>query len=99
SDLGRILKPGGILLSKQVGRDQTDLARRFGATNPWSENSLDFVSQKLKAQGLEILEGKEWNGKVRYHDIGAIVYALKNTPWTVPDFSVRKHLDVLHALE
>ncbi|MEO5646078.1 MAG: hypothetical protein ABIO57_03370 [Candidatus Paceibacterota bacterium] len=40
-----------------------------------------------------------WKGKVTFKDVGALVFMLKAVPWTVGDFSVIKHREVLEKLK
>jgi SAM-dependent methyltransferase len=99
-ELGRVTRPGGHLLTQQVGPGNSwDLMEAFGSKPQWVENSLDFVSGKLKAVGFEILDGRDWRGHAHYLDVGALVYDLKAIPWLVPGFSVDGYLETLWRLQ
>ena len=103
-ELGRVTRPGGHLLTQQVGPgNSADLMDAFAAQSSWPadwpENSLAYVSSRLAEVGFEILLGKEWMGKIHYQDVGALVYDLKAIPWIVPGFSVDGHLDTLLRLQ
>jgi hypothetical protein len=98
-EVGRVTKAGGYLVTQQVGPFMTELKAMFGARNPWEENTLDFVSAKLRTQGFETLEAQNWIGTNRYLDVGALVYSMKVLPWVFPDFSVERHQDLLFKLQ
>jgi SAM-dependent methyltransferase len=99
SEMHRILKPGGVFLSQQVGGDNlADLTAMFGASLAWPENTLDRVCEAFIALGCEIRRSEAWCGPVTFSDVGALVYFLKAVPWVIKDFDVRRCQDVLEAL-
>ena len=92
SEVARVLMPGGSFLTEQVdGRDLTDLCQAFGRTPQWPFFTLDFLLGRVKSAGLAVDIAREWNGKMAFKDVGAIVYYLKAIPWIVPGFSVETH--------
>ncbi len=101
-EIGRILKPGGIFVTQQVGgRNDESLSRwlikDFMPKFPhWT---LGFASEELKHNSFEILNGKECFPLLRFFDIGAIVYFAKIIEWEFPDFSVDKCYAELCALQ
>jgi len=96
----RILKSGGVFLTKQVhGLWAQDLLAVFGATPPWPDSTPANNVERLKAAGLEIVEMQDWQGKLRFTDVGAIVYYLKAIPWLVPDFTVERYQRQLFGLQ
>jgi len=52
----------------------------------------------FKNAGMEIVEFEEYVGKMKFNDIGAIVYYLKCIPWQVKDFSIDKHYKKLEIM-
>jgi SAM-dependent methyltransferase len=99
-EVARVLRPGGIFLTQQVhGRSLWDLHARFGVSPPWPHITADYYVPKLTAAGLQITLRQENWGKVRFMDVGALVYFLKAVPWEVPGFAVARHLDVLLSLQ
>ncbi|MCB0221780.1 MAG: SAM-dependent methyltransferase, partial [Chrysiogenetes bacterium] len=42
---------------------------------------------------------QDWQGSLRFLDVGALVYYLKAVPWLVPGFSVATQRDTLFALQ
>jgi SAM-dependent methyltransferase len=99
TEVCRILKPGGVFLSQQVGGDNlADLTAIFGAMLPYPENTPDRVCDAFTALGCEIRRCEAWRGPVTFSDVGALVYFLKAVPWVIKDFDVRLCQDVLGAL-
>jgi SAM-dependent methyltransferase len=99
-EMHRILKPGGVFLTQQVGGDNlADLTAVFGATLPYPDNSLDRVRDAFVALGCEIQRAEAWRGAVTFADVGAVIYFLKAIPWVVQGFAVERHLDALEALQ
>ena len=99
-EMHRVLKPGGVFLSQQVGGDNlADLAADFGAPQTAPDNTLGRVTERFRSLGCTITRADDWRGAVTFADVGAIVYFLKAVPWVVQGFDVATHLAVLEALE
>ena len=99
-ELARILRPGGTFLTKQVhGLWAHDLMSLFGAAPQWPDATPERYVPMLEQAGLTMIEVADWRGKLRFTDVGAIVYYLKAVPWLVPEFSVATHQDVLFDLQ
>lgn len=99
-EIARILTPGGRFLTQQVhGLWTHDLMACFGAKPQWPNATPEQYVPRLQRAGLEIMDVQEWQGKLRFTDVGAIVYYLKCVPWEVPDFSVATHQAGLLALQ
>ncbi len=99
-EIARILASGGALLTRQVdGMWAHDLLAIFGAYPQWPEASPQKYVPWLKRVGLELIDLREWSGKLVFTDVVAVVYYLKAVPWLVPDFSVATHLEGLKALQ
>ena len=49
--------------------------------------------------GLNILRAKEHRYKIRFQELGHLVYQLAATPWTIPGFTVVTHAKGLGVLE
>ncbi len=100
AEMHRILKPGGVFLTQQVGGDNLfDLVAEFGAKLVRPENTLAQVREGLVALGFEIRDGREWRGPVEFFDVGALVYFLKAIPWVVEGFDVDRHLEILRSFQ
>ena len=98
--VARILAPRGTFLTQQVhGLYAHDLLAVFRAEPQWPDATLEKNVPKLRAAGLDIIDAKEWSGKLSFADVGAIVYYLKAVPWLVPGFSVATHSVELLGLQ
>ena len=99
-EVARILPGGGSFLTQQVdGMWAWDLLDAFGAKPQWPDATAERYVPLLEAAGLTVVTLEEWEGRLVFSDVGAIVYYLKATPWEVPGFSVETHLRHLLALQ
>ena len=99
AEMHRVLKPGGVFLTQQVGGDNlADLTAAFGATLPYPDNTLTAVTETLVGLGFEIRRAEEWRGPVTFRDVGALIYFLKAIPWVIHGFDVQRRLVELEAL-
>jgi SAM-dependent methyltransferase len=99
-ELARILAPGGIFLTQQVhGLWAHTLLAHFGATPQWPNATYEDAINRLASAGLELLQGADWQGKLIFNDVGALVYYLKAVPWLVPGFSVARDFERLLLLQ
>ena len=100
AEMHRILKPGGVFLTQQVGGDNlADLTAAFGANLAYPDNTFARVRADLVALGFEIRRGEEWRGPVTFLDVAALVYFLRAVPWVVQGFDVERHLGALETLQ
>ena len=53
----------------------------------------------LQSAGFNVLDVKDWSGRLVFTDVGAIVYYLKAVPWLVPGFSIASHTVNLTSLQ
>lgn len=97
-DICRILKPGGLFITQQVGaendRELVELLCGKGEP-PFPEQYAGIVSQKFRDAGFEILEEKECFRPIKFFDVGALVWFARIIEWEFPDFAVDTHLDKL----
>jgi SAM-dependent methyltransferase len=100
AEVFRILRPGGVFITQQVGGMHfSGLAESLGAPpKPDSEWALPFAVHQLEDAGFRILRQEEDFPETVFQDIGAVVYYLKAVPWEVPDFAVPAYRDQLRAL-
>ncbi|MDD5530967.1 MAG: class I SAM-dependent methyltransferase [bacterium] len=96
----RILKGTGIFLTQQLpGSDKGDLIKTFDAHPEIIDWGFDKAKKELLKAGFSLKVGKEWTGKMKFKDVGAVVYYLKALPWLVEGFSVEKYLPYLRGLQ
>ncbi|MFX0078235.1 MAG: class I SAM-dependent methyltransferase [Candidatus Hermodarchaeota archaeon] len=101
NEVYRILQHDGFFITQQVG-DQNDIEINvlFGTTpdigaQPWTAKS---AAKELQGVGFDNIKIDEAFPRLRFYDVGAIVYFLKAIPWIIPDFSVDQFQDVLYQL-
>lgn len=100
AEIARVLAPGGVFLTQQVhGLWADDLHAAFDVTPQWPNATPEQYVPRLQTAGLTVTDVRNWQGALRFTDVGAIVYFLKATPWTVPGFTVDTHAGYLLALQ
>lgn len=93
-EVWRILKPGGIFLTQQVGpRNCVELNQFLGA-----KPEADLLNWTLRQEeesfeqgGFSVLQSHEQILDSRFYDIGAVVFYLKVIEWQIEGFSVEKY--------
>ena len=99
-EVARVLRDGGAFLTQQTsGMWAWDLRTAFGASPRTPDVSAAKFVPPLENAGLTVADVQEWEGKLEFADVGAVVYYLKAIPWEVPGFGVRKHFKRLVALQ
>lgn len=101
----RILKPGGLFITQQVGQGLWNLKKALtGSAGPESDWHLATLADRLTSAGFRLLDAKEDTQSIRFYDVGAIAYYLKAIPWIiedvtgVQDFTVERYRDKLWEL-
>jgi SAM-dependent methyltransferase len=92
-EVARVLKPGGVFLTQQVGGEHfAGLNEALGAEPyPYRQWRLTIARMSLPLAGLEVLGEMEEHPPGAFLDIGAVVYYLRATPWQIPSFSVERY--------
>lgn len=101
AELFRLLKPGGLFLTEQVGEDNDrDLVERVlpGTPKPFPHKNLREQRAAFEAAGFRILRGEEALRPIRFYDVGAFVWFARVIEWEFPGFSVDRCFDRLLAL-
>ena len=97
-DLFRLLKPGGIIITQQVGaendRGLVDLLLP-GTELPYPDQYLEKIAQKFAAAGFYLLQQQEAFPAVKFYDAGALVWFAHIIEWEFPGFSVDACFDRL----
>jgi SAM-dependent methyltransferase len=100
-ELFRLLTPGGIFLTQQVGDQncirlnkllQDKVEYQYAS---WTEKT---ITQQLTSSGFELLNVKEEFPLTKFSDIGAVVFYLTIISWQIADFSVEKYRQKLSAI-
>ncbi len=100
--VSRILKPGGIFITQQVGAyNNKDLATFFDCNHvdQFPNCRLDNFVADLKNNNFNILFFEEAFPKLRFFDVAAIVYFAKIITWEFLNFSVRENIQKLEQLQ
>ena len=98
SEIFRILKPGGLFITQQVGaeNDRELVALLCGPTPlPFPEQTLAITAKKFTEAGFQVLEANGSFRPIRFFDVGALVWFARIISWEFPDFSVDTHMDGL----
>ncbi|WP_127543353.1 class I SAM-dependent methyltransferase [Actinoplanes sp. OR16] len=99
-DIARLLKPGGVLLTQQVGSDDlADLNVALDAPPPHPRRwDAEVAAASLRAAGLRVTDVREEHPLVAFHDITAVVHQLRTVPWQIRDFSPQRYERALARL-
>lgn len=90
-ELRRILKPGGLFITQQVGEDNDrDLAELLlpGTEKPFPGLNAVKQARRFREAGFTVLRQEEAFRPIRFFDVGALVWFARVIPWEFPDFSV-----------
>lgn len=102
AEIRRILKPGGVFVTEQVGGENNrSLSERLlGAFQPQFPGfGLGREAERFRAEGFTILRWEEYFPRLRFFDIGAVVWFAKVIVWEFPGFSVERCFPQLCELE
>lgn len=97
-EIHRILKPGGLFITQQVGaeNDRELVELLCGEVEiPFPEQYLSITSGKFRDSGFDILEEQESFRPIKFFDVGAFVWFARIIEWEFPGFSVDACLDRL----
>ena len=99
-EIARVLRPGGIYFSQQIGagtnRELTESI--IGPQSVRETQRPGQVAAAAAAAGLEVADLRHESLRVTFNDIGAVVHFLRKVIWTVPDFSVVRYRSQLRSL-
>ena len=102
-EIFRILKPGGIFITQQVGaendRELVKLLLPEAPPLPFPKQYLHIARKDLTDCGFTILEGQEAFRPIRFWDVGALVWFARIIEWEFPGFSVNSCLDGLYRAQ
>ena len=101
-ELYRVLKPGGLFITQQVGdRNDLDLVRMVfpDTADPTSGLHLSVQQRAFEQAGFEIVRAEEHFGQIRFYDVGAFVWFARIIEWEFPGFSVDSCFDRLLQMQ
>lgn len=97
-ELRRILEPGGLFLTQQVGGINCMRLNELlqdEPVHPYAYWTLAYARAELERLGFQILQAREETPELIFKDIGAVVYFLKAIPWQIEGFAPEKCMDRL----
>ena len=101
-EIHRVLKPGGLFITQQVGAENDrELVELLlpGMPIPFPKQYLSITEQAFRKVGLEIMDAQEAFRSIRFYDVGALVWFARIIEWEFPGFEVEKCLDKLYAAQ
>ena len=101
-ELKRLLKPGGLFITQQVGSENDrELVEMVlpGVEKPFPHENLREQSTRFTDIGFEILQADEAFRPISFYDIGALVWFARIIEWEFPGFSVDRCFDRLLELQ
>ncbi|UPK73041.1 class I SAM-dependent methyltransferase [Nocardioidaceae bacterium SCSIO 66511] len=102
AEIARVLAPGGHYFAQHVGPASAfELIEYFLGPLPAEREGRrpDHEAAAAKRAGLVVESLQTARCRMRFHDIGAVVWTLRKCVWWVPDFSVAKYDRQLRALD
>lgn len=101
-EVWRVLKPGGLFITQQVGpKNHLELNKYLGDKKAEKEAKIWRIKYALDDMikvGFKIVEYDEERVATRFYDIGAVMGFLKVIDWQIPGFRVHQHRRDLQRL-
>ncbi len=101
-ELYRLLKPGGIFLTQQVGGKNCIQLNELLQDRVYFEYAYwtkDLIAGRLIEAGFELLSIMEEFPVLEFSDVGAIVFYLRLVSWQVGDFNVDTYRSKLLSIQ
>ena len=102
AEIYRVLKPGGVFITQQVGAENDRALVELllpGTAMPFPEQYLRIAREKFEQAGFTILEAQEAFPPICFYDVGALVWFARIIEWEFPGFSVERCRERLLALQ
>jgi SAM-dependent methyltransferase len=98
AEIGRILRPGGVFLTQQVGNEWWQEITPFFPERTAFPDHYTRYRQEFEAAGLTVASQKH-SWRSAYGSLGEVAFMLLVTPWDLPDFDPVHDIDRLLAVE
>lgn len=99
AEVARVLRPGGSVITEQVGSDDWPELRAFFPRQARFPDHFNEYWRGFSHAGLVIDDARSHEQRVAFAELGDIVYMLLVAPWEIPAFDPVADLDALIALE
>ena len=103
AEVARVLKPGGTYFSQDVGHPSVgELTEFMMGPQPASDGPNRDPKWSVRAAeqvGLDLVDLREFRGRMEFFDVAAVVVFLRKVIWIVPGFTVAGYRDRLRALD
>jgi SAM-dependent methyltransferase len=101
-EVARVLKPGGAYFSQDVGhgsvRELTEFMMGPQPDDDGPNRDPKWSVKDATQAGLEIVDLRQFRGRMEFGDVAAVVVFLRKVVWIVPEFTVERYLGRLRAL-
>ena len=97
----RVLRPGGAVVTQQVGGlTNRSILEALGVPleDPSTVTMMEHHRREAEDAGFDVVVAAESFPVTAYTDVGALVYVLKAVPWQIPDFSIDRYAEPLLKL-
>ena len=101
NEIYRLLKPGGIFITQQIGHENDrDLVSMLlpNAQVGYEGYYLDGVVQSFEKLGCKILMNQEAYPPIEFYDVGALIWFAKIIEWEFVGFNVEACKDRLYQV-
>jgi SAM-dependent methyltransferase len=101
NDVRRVLLPGGVFTTQQVGHRETDSVRDLLGLRPiYSPVSWDLSEaiRQVESAGFSVTGCGSETPPARFTDIAALIGYVRTTPWNFPDWDVESMGPVLREV-
>ena len=102
-EIRRVLKPGGIFVTQQVGaendRELAELLLDPVPPLPFPQQYLSIAQRRFEDSGFEVLEAQEAFRSIQFRDVGALVWFARIISWEFPGFCVQDCLEQLYRAQ
>ena len=102
AEIHRVLKPGGLFITQQVGAtNDRDLVAMVLPELRLPHHGNDLAHQRplFEAAGFEVLQGDEAFRPIVFYDVGAFVWFARIIVWEFVGFSVEQCFDRLMDMQ
>ncbi len=94
-----MLRPGGVLITQQVGRDNwRELRRRFPRPTDWGDVRGAYTRGFIAA-GLAVTTDQQHEYRVALPSLSELVFRLTVAPWTIAEFDLVRVVEALLEIE